>query len=417
MSTSKPRSANAVATTLAPRSWPSWPSLAIITRGRRPSASAKAAISRFSLLPALGAVVGGCVHAGHLLRVGAVAARRPSPARRLPRPPWRAARIAWIARSSRLPSPLSARRGQRVERRLHRPRVALRADLLAAARSACSRTACVVDLADVDRRLPWPSWYLLTPTITSWPESMRACFSAARRLDLQLGPARVDGLGHAAHRLDFLDDRPRRVGHVLGQLLHHVAAGPGVDHVGDVGLFLDDELRVARDARAELGRQRDRLVEARWCAAICVPPNTAAIASMVVRTTLLYGSCSVSDQPEVWQCVRSIRLFGFFGVEALHDAAPQQARRAHLGDLEIEVHADGPEEAQPAGELVDVQALGQRRLHVLLAVGQREGQLQRLVRAGLLHVVAGDRDRVELRHVLRRVLDDVADDPHDGSGG
>ena len=43
----------------------------------------------------------------------------------------------------------------------------------------------------------------------------------------------------------------------------------------------------------------------------CVPPNTAAIASMVVRTTLLYGSCSVSDQPEVWQCVRSIRLFGF----------------------------------------------------------------------------------------------------------
>ena len=45
-------------------------------------------------------------------------------------------------------------------------------------------------------------------------------------------------------------------------------------------------------------------------------------------------------------------------------------------------------------------------------VGQREGELQRLVRPRLLHVVAGDRDRVELRHVLRRVLDDVADDPH-----
>ncbi len=43
-----------------------------------------------------------------------------------------------------------------------------------------------------------------------------------------------------------------------------------------------------------------------------VPPNTAAIASIVVRTTLLYGSCSVRLQPEVWQCVRSIRLFGFF---------------------------------------------------------------------------------------------------------
>ena len=44
----------------------------------------------------------------------------------------------------------------------------------------------------------------------------------------------------------------------------------------------------------------------------CVPPKTAAIASIVVRTMLLYGSCSVSDQPEVWQWVRSIRLFGFF---------------------------------------------------------------------------------------------------------
>ena len=41
-STSKPRSAKAVAITLAPRSWPSWPILATRMRGRRPSASAKA---------------------------------------------------------------------------------------------------------------------------------------------------------------------------------------------------------------------------------------------------------------------------------------------------------------------------------------------------------------------------------------
>ena len=43
-----------------------------------------------------------------------------------------------------------------------------------------------------------------------------------------------------------------------------------------------------------------------------MPPNTAAMASMVVRTMLLYGSCSVRLQPLVWQCVRSIRLLGFF---------------------------------------------------------------------------------------------------------
>ena len=41
----------------------------------------------------------------------------------------------------------------------------------------------------------------------------------------------------------------------------------------------------------------------------------ADIASMTVRPTLLNGSCSVSDQPDVWQCVRSAIDFGFFGLK------------------------------------------------------------------------------------------------------
>ena len=100
------------------------------------------------------------------------------------------------------------------------------------------------------------------------------------------------------------------------------------------------------------------------------------------------------------------------GTELLHDATPQQPCRAHLGDLEIEVHPDRPEEAEPPGERVDVQAARHGGLHVLHAVGQRERELQCLVRAGLLHVIAGDRDRVELRHLTRRVLDDVGHDAH-----
>ena len=106
------------------------------------------------------------------------------------------------------------------------------------------------------------------------------------------------------------------------------------------------------------------------------------------------------------------RRLGVLRLERLHDLPPQQARGAHLGDFEIEVHADRPEEAQASGELVHVQPLGQRGFHVFLAVGQREGEFQRLVGAGFLHVVAGDADRVELRHLLRRVFDDVADDAH-----
>ena len=34
-------------------------------------------------------------------------------------------------------------------------------------------------------------------------------------------------------------------------------------------------------------------------------PCVAAIASIMVRATLLNTSCAAKDQPEVWQCVRS----------------------------------------------------------------------------------------------------------------
>ena len=83
-------------------------------------------------------------------------------------------------------------------------------------------------------------------------------------------------------------------------------------------------------------------------------PCVAAIASIEVRTTLLNGSCAVSDQPEVWQWVRSASDLSILRAEALDELRPEQARRAHLGDLHEEVHADRPEERQPRRELVDV---------------------------------------------------------------
>ena len=56
-----------------------------------------------------------------------------------------------------------------------------------------------------------------------------------------------------------------------------------------------------------------------------------------------------------------------------------------------------------ARRLIDVE--GRHRdpgAGILDAVGQRIGQLQVRRRAGFLHVIAGNRDRIELRHVLRR---------------
>ncbi len=69
-------------------------------------------------------------------------------------------------------------------------------------------------------------------------------------------------------------------------------------------------LRAMR-AEAGVGKASASSKELVW--SDCVPPRTAAIASIAVRTMLLCGSCSVRLTPEVWQCMRSARLSGFFG--------------------------------------------------------------------------------------------------------
>ena len=133
---------------------------------------------------------------------------------------------------------------------------------------------------------------------------------------------------------------------------------------------------------------------------------------MQVRPTLLKTSWAVSDQPLVWQWVRRLERLGVLRVELADQPRPQRAGGAELGDLHEEVHADGPEEAQPRGEAVDVEAGVEAGAEVLDAVGQRVGELEVGGRPGLLHVVAGDGDRVEPRHVLGGVAEDVGDDPH-----
>ena len=132
---------------------------------------------------------------------------------------------------------------------------------------------------------------------------------------------------------------------------------------------------------------------------------------MVVRTMLLYGSCSVSDTPDVWQCVRSMSDVGFLASNCLMARAHSRRGGAELGHLHEEVHADPEEEGQARRKVVDVEPALDGGVGVLDAVGQREAELLHRGRARFLHVVAGDRDRVEPRHLARRVLDDVGDDP------
>ena len=72
--------------------------------------------------------------------------------------------------------------------------------------------------------------------------------------DAHLGHAALDGLGHAAELLHFLDVGPGLVGYLVREGLDVVGTCPGVDHAADVGLLLEVDLRVAGDTGAEVRR-------------------------------------------------------------------------------------------------------------------------------------------------------------------
>jgi hypothetical protein len=171
------------------------------------------------------------------------------------------------------------------------------------------------------------------------------------------------------------------------------------------------ELRVAGDAGRKLGRQRNGFVkrvgvQRLGAAENCRHRFDGGADDVVVRILL-------GQRPAGRLAVRAQHhRLRALGVELGHDAMPEQTGSAHLGDFKIEVHADSPEEGQATGEGIDVHAGGNAGTDVFHAVGQREGQFDRLIGAGFLDVVTGNRDRVELRHVLRGVAEDVGNDFH-----
>ena len=249
--------------------------------------------------------------------------------------------------------------------------------------------------------------------MTVWRAGVDARLGAGGRLlDAHLGDALLDRRGHAAGPLGLLDVGPGALGEVVGELLDVVGAGPRVD----------DLRGAATPAAAAAGccgrcarRSRSGSAIASSSALVCsdcVWPWVAAIASMQVRPHVVEDVLR-GQRPAGGLAVRAQRQrLGVLRVEVVDQPRPQRAGRAHLGDLHEEVHADRPEERQPRRELVDRQARVEAGADVLDAVGERVRQLEVGRRPGLLDVVAGDRDRVEARHLLRGEREDVADDPH-----
>ncbi len=141
-------------------------------------------------------------------------------------------------------------------------------------------------------------------------------------------------------------------------------------------------------------------------------PRAAPMASIHVRPTLLNGSCSVSDQPDVCECVRRASDLGFLGLNCFTILAQSIRAARILANFHEVVHADCPEERQAGCECVDIHTCVDTCAKIFKTVGKSVCQLDIAGCACLLHMVAGDRYGVELGHILRCVLEYVGDDSH-----
>ncbi len=75
-------------------------------------------------------------------------------------------------------------------------------------------------------------------------------------------------LGHTYYKVYLFNIYYDRCGsdwggkcHLLGECLYEVGPAPGVGNIGNTRLLLENELCVASDASAELGRQPERFIE------------------------------------------------------------------------------------------------------------------------------------------------------------
>jgi hypothetical protein len=104
--------------------------------------------------------------------------------------------------------------------------------------------------------------------------------------------------------------------------------------------------------------------------------------------------------------------FRIFRIELLYELSPEETSGAELGNFHEVIHADGPEKAEARCKFVDVEPGVKTGSEVFEAVGEGVGEFEVGGCSGFLHVIAGNGDAVELRHVFRTVAENVADNAH-----
>ena len=131
--------------------------------------------------------------------------------------------------------------------------------------------------------------------------------------------------------------------------------------------------------------------------------STAYIIERILFSQRPTGSLGVRTQSQWFRILR---------IELFHDLCPKHTSRTHLGNFHKVIGTDSPEERQTRSKSIDIYACGNTGTKVFKTVGQRISQLNVCRSSRFLHVVTGDRDRVELRHLLRSIFENIGYDLH-----
>jgi len=238
----------------------------------------------------------------------------------------------------------------------------------------------------------------------------------SRFADLALDVAVLDGLKRAAERVHLPDIGHDAFFNGVGELFDVVGAGQRVDAVSRAGLMRDDLLGAQGDLDRFFGGQREGFVHA------------VGVERLGAAEHGRQGLQGGADDVVLGLLGGEGRAAGL-GVEAhhhraficrakafLHQARPDAAGGAELGDLFQEVVVAGEEEGELGGEVIHRQAFGHRGLDIGDGVDEGEGQLLHGGGARFADVIAGDADRVPARDFLPAVGKDIGDEAHGGFG-
>mmetsp|Transcript_6570 Transcript_6570/g.20628 ORF Transcript_6570/g.20628 Transcript_6570/m.20628 type:complete len:393 (-) Transcript_6570:96-1274(-) len=327
MSTSKPRSAKPVEMTLAPRSWPSWPILATRMRGRRPffcsncwtrSVTALRSSSRPDVLYV-------SLYTPCTTRFVATWRPKTDSIASVISPSVARALAATMAAASRFL--LSSFAAAVTPSSAALTAAASRDALICARRSFWLASTCLLSILSTSVFCSDVGLYLLTPTMTSLPESMDACRRAAdssiRSLGMPSSMQRTMPPFSSTSSMIFIASATRSS--VSCSIMCEPPHGSTTAGMPVSSCRMSCVLRAMRELNSvgSATASSNELVCSDWA-----PPMTAAIASTVVRTTLLYMSCSVSDHPDVCVCVRSSSDLGFLGLKCFFTSVAQSVRAA-----------------------------------------------------------------------------------------